>query len=99
IGDVSDAPRPAGTPLASYRSAPLSALALRLMKVSQNQYAETLLKTMSGGSGVRSAPGGRLAAQTILESWGVPASELILRDGSGLTRYDFVKPDRPGAHP
>jgi len=93
IGDVWDPPLPAGTPLASYRSPPLSALALRLMKASQNQYAETLLKTMSGGAGARSAAGGRLAAQTILESWGVPASELILRDGSGLSRYDFVTPN------
>jgi len=93
IGDVWDPPQPAGAPLASYRSPPLSALALRLMKASQNQYAETLLKTMSGGSGARSAAGGRLAVQTILESWGVPASELILRDGSGLSRYDFVTPN------
>ena len=41
----------------SYRSAPLSTLAVRLMKASQNQYAETLLKTVSDGVGVRSAGG------------------------------------------
>jgi D-alanyl-D-alanine carboxypeptidase/D-alanyl-D-alanine-endopeptidase (penicillin-binding protein 4) len=92
IDDVRDAQRPASAPLVSYRSAPLSALAVRLMKASQNQYAETLLKTVSEGVGVRSAAAGRLAAQTILEGWGVPAAELILRDGSGLTRYDFVTP-------
>jgi D-alanyl-D-alanine carboxypeptidase/D-alanyl-D-alanine-endopeptidase (penicillin-binding protein 4) len=93
IDDVRDAPRPTSAPLVSYRSAPLSALAVRLMKASQNQYAETLLKTVSEGDGVRSAAAGRLAAQTVLEGWGVPASELILRDGSGLTRYDFVTPN------
>jgi D-alanyl-D-alanine carboxypeptidase/D-alanyl-D-alanine-endopeptidase (penicillin-binding protein 4) len=47
---------------------------------------------VSDGPGVRSAGAGRLAAQAILEGWGVPASELILRDGSGLSRYDFVSP-------
>jgi len=47
---------------------------------------------VSDGTGVRSTGAGRLAAQAILEGWGVPASELILRDGSGLSRYDFVTP-------
>jgi D-alanyl-D-alanine carboxypeptidase/D-alanyl-D-alanine-endopeptidase (penicillin-binding protein 4) len=92
VDDVRDAPPPAGEPLVSYRSAPLSTLAVRLMKASQNQYAETFLKTVSEGTGVRSAAAGRLAVQTILEGWGVPASELILRDGSGLSRYDLVTP-------
>jgi D-alanyl-D-alanine carboxypeptidase/D-alanyl-D-alanine-endopeptidase (penicillin-binding protein 4) len=93
IDDLRDAPRPASAPLASYQSPPLSALAVRLMKASQNQYAETLLKTVSGVSGGMSAAAGRLTAQTILESWGVPAAELILRDGSGLSRYDFITPN------
>ena len=92
IDDVRDALPTAADPLVSYQSAPLSALAVRLMKASQNQYAETLLKTVSEGTGVRSAAAGRLAAQAILEGWGVPASELTLRDGSGLSRYDFVTP-------
>jgi serine-type D-Ala-D-Ala carboxypeptidase/endopeptidase (penicillin-binding protein 4) len=47
---------------------------------------------VSEGTGVRTAAAGRLAAQAILEGWGVPASELIMRDGSGLSRYDFVTP-------
>jgi D-alanyl-D-alanine carboxypeptidase/D-alanyl-D-alanine-endopeptidase (penicillin-binding protein 4) len=92
IDDVRDATPVSADPLVSYQSAPLSALAVRLMKASQNQYAETFLKTVSDGTGVRSTGAGRLAAQAILEGWGVPASELILRDGSGLSRYDFVTP-------
>ena len=92
IDDVRDATPASADPLVSYQSAPLSALAVRLMKASQNQYAETFLKTVSDGAGVRSAGAGRLAAQAILEGWGVPAAELILRDGSGLSRYDFVTP-------
>jgi serine-type D-Ala-D-Ala carboxypeptidase/endopeptidase (penicillin-binding protein 4) len=93
IDDAWDASRPTGAALVSYRSAPLSTLAVRLMKASQNQYAETLLKTVSDGVGVRSAGGGRAAAQAILQKWGVPAAGLILRDGSGLSRYDFVTPE------
>ena len=62
------------------------------MKVSQNQYAETFLKTVSEGE-VRSAAAGRTAALAILHAWGVQPAELIMRDGSGLTRYDFVSPE------
>jgi D-alanyl-D-alanine carboxypeptidase/D-alanyl-D-alanine-endopeptidase (penicillin-binding protein 4) len=92
IDVIRDPPPPAGAPVAAYRSPPLSALAVRLMKISQNQYAETLLKTMSDGA-VRSAAAGRTAALAILHGWGVQPAELIMRDGSGLTRYDFVSPE------
>ncbi len=93
IDDVRDARSPTGAPIVVYQSPPLSTLALRLMKASQNQYAETLLKTVSSGAGVPSAAGGRSATQALLEGWGVPASGLIQRDGSGLSRYDYVTPD------
>ena len=42
---------------------------------------------------VPTAAAGRSAAQTILERWGVPAAALIQRDGSGLSRYDYVTPE------
>jgi D-alanyl-D-alanine carboxypeptidase/D-alanyl-D-alanine-endopeptidase (penicillin-binding protein 4) len=93
IDDVRDAPAARGTPIVSYQSAPLSALAVRLMKVSQNQYAEIFLKSLATGAGVPTAAAGRSAAQTILERWGVPAAALIQRDGSGLSRYDYVTPE------
>ena len=93
IDDVRDAPAARGTPIVSYQSAPLSALAVRLMKVSQNQYAEIFLKSVATGAGVPTAAAGRSAAQTILERWGVPAAALIQRDGSGLSRYDYVTPE------
>ena len=69
-----------GRQIASYRSPPLSTLAERLMKASQNQYAETLLKTVG-------------QAQPILRAWGVDESDIIQRDGSGLSRYDYVTPE------
>ena len=47
IDNIRDAPsRDDGVTMISYRSPPLSALADRLMKMSQNQYAETLLRTL-----------------------------------------------------
>jgi len=94
IDEVHDPPAVGGTPTASYQSAPLSALAVRLMKISQNQYAETFLKSLSSGPGVvPTAAGGWRVAQAIFERWGVPAGTVIQRDGSGLTRYDFVTPE------
>src|SRR5262249_53338004 len=80
-----------GTQVGTHRSPPLSTLAARLMKISQNQYAETLLKTLSIANGsVATALGGRAVEQEIFEKWGVPAGSLILRDGSGLSRYEYV---------
>ncbi len=102
------------TLVAVHRSPPLSALAVRLMKVSQNQYAETFLKTLGAreasvkereASVAREASmerealaerppatavKGRTAAQKLFQDWGVDPGSLIIRDGSGLSRYDFV---------
>ena len=94
IDDVRDAPvRPDGAPLIAHRSAPLSTLAIRLMKASQNLYAETFLKTLAAGSAAATAVRGRLIAEEVLRAWGVGADGLILRDGSGLSRYDYVTSD------
>ena len=94
IDEVRDAPAAGAAPIVSYQSAPLSALAVRLMKISQNQYAETFLKSVSSGPGVvPTAAAGWKAAAAIFEGWGVPAGTLIQRDGSGLTRYNFVTPE------
>jgi serine-type D-Ala-D-Ala carboxypeptidase/endopeptidase (penicillin-binding protein 4) len=72
-------PTSGGRVIASYRSPPLATLAQRLMKASQNQYAETLLKTTG-------------PAQPILRAWGIEPADVIQRDGSGLSRYDYVTP-------
>ena len=93
IDDVADVPR-RSAPIVSYQSPPLSTLAVRLMKISQNLYAESFLKTLAAAPGtVPTAAAGWSAARTILEGWGVQPGALIQRDGSGLTRYDFVTPE------
>jgi D-alanyl-D-alanine carboxypeptidase/D-alanyl-D-alanine-endopeptidase (penicillin-binding protein 4) len=84
--------RPAAEPIVTYRSPPLSTLAVRLMKISQNLYAETLLTSLSAAAPA-SAAAGRATAQAVLAPWGVSDAGLIQRDGSGLSRYDFVTPD------
>jgi serine-type D-Ala-D-Ala carboxypeptidase/endopeptidase (penicillin-binding protein 4) len=66
--------------LATHRSPPLSVLISSMMKVSQNQYAEMLMK----------AVGGRPAVHEILGAWGVPDASYVLADGSGLSRYNYV---------
>ena len=61
------------------------------MKVSQNFYGETLLKTM--GQGVdrpASTARGRQVVREILTAWGVPADSVVMYDGSGLSRYNYL---------
>ena len=94
IDDIRDAPAPPyGAPFINHRSPPLSVLAIRLMKASQNLYAETLLKTLGSGPSGQSTAAGRSSAQAALQAWGVGPDGLILRDGSGLSRYDYVTPE------
>lgn len=94
IDDIRDAPAHSdAAPLMSHRSPPLSTLAIRLMKVSQNLYAETLLKTLAAGTTRATAQAGQAIAQTALQAWGVGPDGLIQRDGSGLSRYDYVTPE------
>jgi D-alanyl-D-alanine carboxypeptidase/D-alanyl-D-alanine-endopeptidase (penicillin-binding protein 4) len=92
VDDIRDAPRPEQLlSVHTYRSAPLSTLAVRLMKDSQNQYAETFFKAIAAAPGVvPTAAAGQRAAQALFEDWGVHADALIQRDGSGLSRYDYV---------
>lgn len=65
-----------------------------LMKDSQNLYAETFLKTLGKeerGSG--SAQAGREVASQVLSSWGIPETEYMIFDGSGLSRRNYVTAD------
>lgn len=79
--------------LARTESPTLREIATVLMKVSQNQYAETLLKaiaTKNGGIGTTDA--GRAAAVETFSSWNIPRDAYVMSDGSGLSRYNYVAP-------
>jgi len=89
-----EVPATEGPLVLTHRSAPLSALADTMMKLSVNLYAETLLRTLGrdqGGDG--SASAGIQVVRDALVSWGVPAAEVQIADGSGLSRYNLATPD------
>jgi serine-type D-Ala-D-Ala carboxypeptidase/endopeptidase (penicillin-binding protein 4) len=91
---LAEAPDPArGRVLFTHRSAPLSEIATVLMKVSQNLYAETLLKTLGKRTGTGTVADGRSVLRDVLDAWGVPADSYVLADGSGLSRYNYVTAD------
>jgi D-alanyl-D-alanine carboxypeptidase/D-alanyl-D-alanine-endopeptidase (penicillin-binding protein 4) len=95
IDDTADLARDysGASPLITHHSAPLRVLARRLMEVSQNQYAETLIKTIGAQDGTPTFEGGLRRVESILGSWGIAPDAAILRDGSGLSRYDYVAPE------
>jgi serine-type D-Ala-D-Ala carboxypeptidase/endopeptidase (penicillin-binding protein 4) len=95
IDDFPEKPDMSGArTLATHTSMPLRELAAAMMKVSQNQYAETLLRHL-GGTGAMGATGATGAQQvrTLLKSWGIADDSYVIADGSGLSRYNYVSSD------
>lgn len=72
--------------LASRTSPPLVQLVSSMMKVSQNQYAEMLLRSFS-----RTEATGAMGL--VLRRWNIPGDSIVMADGSGLSRYNFVTSD------
>ncbi|MBL0172773.1 MAG: D-alanyl-D-alanine carboxypeptidase/D-alanyl-D-alanine-endopeptidase [Gemmatimonadaceae bacterium] len=79
--------------LVTLESAPLREVLRRMQKPSQNQIAELLFRT-SGlvATGDGSADSARALAVRTLGQWGVRPDQLAYRDGSGLSRHDYVSP-------
>jgi D-alanyl-D-alanine carboxypeptidase/D-alanyl-D-alanine-endopeptidase (penicillin-binding protein 4) len=75
------------------QSPPLSAVLPRMLKPSQNQIAELLFRT-SGlrASGDGSADSARAVGARTLAALGVSNEDVAYRDGSGLSRHDYVTP-------
>lgn len=75
----------------THRSPTLASLADTMMKFSQNLYAETLLRTVAmARSGVGTAAEGRMIVREVLSGWDVDPAEVLIADGSGLSRYNLV---------
>ena len=93
--------------IARLESPPLSAIAAKTMKPSQNMYTETLLWTLGENSRTaESVPGGGVASanlstsadlgisvvQKFLTSIGVAPDGILQHDGSGLSRHNLITP-------
>jgi serine-type D-Ala-D-Ala carboxypeptidase/endopeptidase (penicillin-binding protein 4) len=62
-------------------------------KPSQNQMGEMIFKTLGlQATGVGSADSARRVVEAQLVAWGIPAQQVVVRDGSGLSRHDYVTP-------
>ena len=68
------------TSILTYQSPPLSEMAVTMMKLSQNLFAETLLQAAGGPATVRER----------LSAWGVEDGSIVVADGSGLSRYNLA---------
>jgi serine-type D-Ala-D-Ala carboxypeptidase/endopeptidase (penicillin-binding protein 4) len=91
IDDISQAPVASGAPLVVHRSPSLGEMAGVMMKVSQNQYAETLLRAVGRSDGrPATVDDGVAAVRDTMAAWRVPADALVQADGSGLSRYNYV---------
>jgi D-alanyl-D-alanine carboxypeptidase/D-alanyl-D-alanine-endopeptidase (penicillin-binding protein 4) len=72
----------------------LGAIASEMLKRSDNQMAESILRTVglaASGRGTTSA-GLAVAAET-LAGWGIEPGAMALSDGSGLSRYNRIAPN------
>ena len=91
--DGDSLPVTANDTLAVMISPPLSEILSAFLKPSQNQMGEMLFKTLglerdSAGTAVA----GRRVVTKQLKEWGARDDGYIIRDGSGLSRYDYVTP-------
>lgn len=80
--------------LATRVSPALPAVLTAFQKPSQNQIGETLLRTLGlAKTGVGTADSGLVVVRQQLAAWGIDSSRAVLRDGSGLSRRNFLAPE------
>lgn len=85
--------RPAGEWTVSHRSEPLEQVLAELLQQSDNQIAESLLRSLGREEGTAGSPDEGIAVvMERLAEWGVEPGAVRLTDGSGLSRYDRASP-------
>jgi D-alanyl-D-alanine carboxypeptidase/D-alanyl-D-alanine-endopeptidase (penicillin-binding protein 4) len=84
----------AGIEITSRQSPPLSVIAAQTLKPSQNLYAELILRTLGNERGDNaqdtSEAAGVAVVRKFLAEAGVNPNEVIMVDGSGLSRRDLI---------
>lgn len=81
------------TPLLKHESVPLSLILKELNKNSNNFYAEQLLKTIGLEEiGYGTSENGVHACKSLFNSMGINPNNMVMVDGSGLSRLDLVTP-------
>lgn len=92
-GAAAPPPPSATTVLASHQSLPLAESLKVILKVSQNLHAEMLLRTLGRERrNVGSAQAGWEEIQDFLKEIGIAEDDVLLRDGSGLSRQNLATP-------
>jgi D-alanyl-D-alanine carboxypeptidase/D-alanyl-D-alanine-endopeptidase (penicillin-binding protein 4) len=76
----------------TFNSAPLSEALGRMLKFSDNQIAETMLRTLGTLTGNGSAEDGLSVVESTLGGWGIEPDAFSLVDGSGMSRYSEIAP-------
>jgi D-alanyl-D-alanine carboxypeptidase/D-alanyl-D-alanine-endopeptidase (penicillin-binding protein 4) len=75
-------------------SPPLREIMPAFEKPSQNQIGEILLRTLAlERTGVGTPDSGRAVIERQLLDWGVSRDGFVIRDGSGLSRYNYLSPE------
>lgn len=75
-------------------SPPLREIMPAFEKPSQNQIGEILLRTLGlERTGVGTPDSGRVVIERQLLEWGATRDGFIVRDGSGLSRYNYLSPE------
>lgn len=75
-------------------SPPLRDVMPALQKPSQNQIAEVLLRTLGLEEKMVGSPdSGRRVVEEQLREWGADTTGFIIRDGSGLSRHNYLSPE------
>lgn len=93
IGDEASPSTRADT-IVTLLSSPLREILPPFMKPSQNQIGEMLFKTLGlERDTIGTANAARRVVERQLLAWGASPSGFIVRDGSGLSRYDYVSPE------
>lgn len=93
-GDPSSATAEAGAPVVGeVRSATLAQIVETLVRISDNEAAEVVLRHVAiAGGGPADFAGGTAAVVAALRTAGIDTDGLVLHDGSGLSRANRISP-------